>query len=74
MTTQFKVDQTYTTRSAFDHNCVYSFTVTKRTAKTVWLRDNVDGKVRARRVRVYEGREQCDPKGQYSFSPVLNAG
>jgi hypothetical protein len=35
MTTQFQVGRTYSTRSFSGYECVYSFTILSRTAKTI---------------------------------------
>jgi hypothetical protein len=71
MTSKFEVGRTYSVRSLCDYDCVYSFLIERRTAKTVWLKCH--GKTRARRVRIVDGREACDPHGVYSMSPVLMA-
>ncbi len=68
----FEVGATYGTRSACDHDCIFRFTVAKRSAQTVWL--NYHGKVKARRVRIVDGQEACDPMGRFSMAPVLFAG
>jgi hypothetical protein len=69
---KFEIGKTYHVRSICDWDCVFSFEVVKRTAQTVWLRD-CSGKVRARRVREFDGSEACDPHGRYSMSPILTA-
>ena len=69
---QFKVGATYGTRSICDYDCVYVYTVTKRSEKTVWLKAR-DGKVKSRRIRIWDGIEACDPQGRYSMSPILSA-
>lgn len=69
----FKTGRAYSCRSICDYDCIFSFVVTKRTAQTVWLRDS-SGKVRARRIKRWtDGTEWCEPHGQYSMSPALNA-
>jgi hypothetical protein len=68
---KFEVGNTYTVRSICDYDCVFKFEVVKRTEKTVWL--SAHGKIRARRVRIWDGVEACDPHGRYSMSPVLTA-
>ncbi len=68
----FEVGRTYGTRSICDYDCIFSFTVERRTAQTVWIADS-SGKVKARRVRVVDGCEAIDPHGRYSMSPVLTA-
>lgn len=68
---KFEVGHSYACRSFCDSDCIFSFTVVKRTEKTVWL--DYHGKVRARRVRISGDAEACDPMGTYSMSPVLVA-
>ena len=71
MTKQFEVGKTYSTRSACDYDCIFTFTVTKRTAKTVTVRSNL-GEV-ARKVRVYDGAEHLYPHGIYSMAAIISA-
>lgn len=69
---RFETGKTYWTRSICDHDCIYRFTISKRTEKTVWIKYH--GKTTARRVRTdYDGNEAIDPHGRYSMSPVLSA-
>ncbi len=68
---KFIVGRTYSTRSICDHDCIFSFTVTARTDKTVTLRYH--GKETRRKIRLYDGIERCDPMGRFSMSPVLTA-
>ena len=69
--TKFEVGRVYSVRSICDYDCIFQFEVVKRTDKTVWLKSG--GKVKARRVRDWDGAEACDPHGRYSMSPVLSA-
>lgn len=68
---RFEVGHTYSTRSLCDYDCIYSFTVTKRTEQTVWVRYH--DHVTARRIRIDNGIEHIDPLGRYSMAPVLSA-
>jgi hypothetical protein len=68
----FEVGKTYSTRSACDYNCIFSFEVIARSEKTVTIRSGGRGTVR-RKVRVYDGAEHIDPHGRYSMAPVLSA-
>ena len=68
---KFEVGRTYSCTSICDSECVFRFTVVKRTDKTVWL--DYCGKIRTRRVRIHGNTEACDPQGRYSMSPVLFA-
>jgi hypothetical protein len=65
----FQTGNTYSTRSICDHNCIFSITVAKRTAKTI---TTTEGKRLG--IRVYEDIEQVMPFGRYSMAPVISAG
>lgn len=69
---QFQVGQTYSTRSACDYDCVFSFTVIKRTAKFVTIEDR-HGKVRRCGIKVWDNVESCFPLGSYSMAPIISA-
>lgn len=70
---KFQVGRTYWTTSACDHECVFSFKVVRRTAKTVWV--EYHGRVTARRITIddYYQAESIMPMGTYSMAPVLTA-
>jgi hypothetical protein len=70
---QFKVGGVYECRSVCDSGCRWTFAVVRRTDSTVWIREGEAGEVKARRVSVYDGREQVFPSGKYSMAPILNA-
>ena len=65
---KFKANTTYQTRSICDHECIFSLTVAKRTAKTIIT---TEGK--RLRISEYEGVEQVFPYGRYSMAPVIRA-
>lgn len=71
--TKFAVGQTYWTRSACDHNCIFTFVVVARTAKQVTL--SYQGRTFKRGVYTWgtDQTEQCRPLGSYSMAPVLSA-
>lgn len=71
MTTQFQVGRTYATPSICDHECIFSFTILARTAKSVTV--NVHGKVVRRGLQIWEGVEQFKPFGSYSMCAVISA-
>lgn len=71
MTKQFETGRTYATRSACDSECIFSFTILGRTAKTVTT--EVHGKTVKRGVSVYDGVEQFMPFGRYSMAAVITA-
>jgi hypothetical protein len=69
--TKFNVGQTYSTRSIGDWNCIFSFTILARTAKSVTV--NVSGKTVRRGLSVWEGVEQFKPFGSYSMCAIIDA-
>lgn len=71
MTKQFETGKTYYTRSICDYECVFSFEILGRSAKTVTV--NVNGKTVKRRLRVYEDVEMFQPFGSYSMAAVISA-
>lgn len=75
--TKFEIGKTYNMRSPCDHNCVWSFTVTERTACTVTLKDNDTNKTRKCRIsKLYtewNDSETVLPLGNYSMAPSLHA-
>lgn len=70
---KFAVGGVYSCTSACDSGCRWTFAVVRRTASTVWIREGEAGKLVARRVSVYEGREQVFPMGKYSMATILDA-
>ena len=71
MTTQFETGRTYSTRSICDYDCVFSFTILARTAKSVTV--NVNGKTVRRGLSTYDNVEQFKPFGSYSMCAVISA-
>lgn len=70
--TKFAVGKTYETRSACDHDCIFSFTVTARTEKRMTL--EYHGKPSVVGLKVdSDGVEWCFPMGRYSMAPVIRA-
>ena len=70
-TTAFQTGTTYYTRSIGDHDCIFSFEILRRTAKTV--RVQVNGKIVNRGLTIYEGVEQFKPFGNYSMCAIIRA-
>jgi hypothetical protein len=69
----FKVGQTYTARSVCDHNCTWSFTVTRRTAKFVTI-ESADGKKTRAGIKTdFDGNEYALPMGSFSMAPCIRA-
>jgi hypothetical protein len=71
MTNQFQVGRTYATRSICDYDCIFSFTILARTAKTVTTQ--VHGKAVRRGLNVWNGVEQFKPFGNYSMCAIVGA-
>lgn len=72
----FEIGKTYTTRSAGDHNCIWSFTITARTAATVTAVDDQGAEKKYRinkRLTACRDAETILPLGNYSMCPVLSA-
>ena len=69
--TVFQIGQTYYDRSACDHECIFSFTILARTAKTVTI--DYQGKVSRRGLSTYNGVEQFKPFGTYSMCAIVSA-
>ena len=75
-TKRFEIGKTYSMRSICDQDCVWTYTVIKRTASTVTLKDE-DGKVKTCRIsklglKIFN-EESCQPLGNYSMAPTLRA-
>jgi hypothetical protein len=71
-TTEFVVGETYSVRSLGDWECIWTFTVVKRTAKFVTLVD-AHGDTYRVGVTTWDGVERCMPFGRYSMAPSLVA-
>lgn len=71
----FEIGQTYSMRSICDHNCIWTYTVTARTAQTITITDGKETKRCrvSRPVSEYRGAETIFPLGQYSMAPSLTA-
>ena len=67
----FKQGKTYTTRSICDYNCIWSFKIHKRTAKSVWV--DVRGKRVRRSVSIFDNTEYFKPFGNYSMACMVKA-
>ena len=70
----FEIGKTYYSRSICDHNCIFAYTVTARTAKTVTLWDiNTETSIGKRKITVLDDEEVIFPKGKYSMAPLVRA-
>lgn len=68
----FVVGKSYSTRSAGNHECVFSWTITARKGQMLTLKD-ADGAVSRRKVLSNEEGELCFPMGKFSMCPVIRA-
>ena len=69
---RFEVGNTYATRSACNHDCVFTYTVTRRTSKFIFV-DKGHGQVERWGVYIWKGVEHCKPDGTYSMNPIIDA-
>ncbi len=67
---QFEIGKEYTARSICDNNCVFSITITGRTAKTVSY--NYLGRSRRSVLHVDQDGEWIQPD-RYSMAPTFRA-
>ena len=79
---KFEVGKTYTVRSLGDWDCVWQFTVVKRTAKFITIIEKrvaggtlLDGpkRVKIRQSYSEDGAEWAMPLGQHSMCPIMKA-
>ncbi len=72
---KFEIGKTYSMRSICDHNCIWTYTVVARTAKTITISDGEKTfKCRViQKASEYRGAETIYPLGQYSMAPSLTA-
>lgn len=73
MNAKFETSKQYQVRSIGDQNCVWTFEVTRRTEKSIWV--SCDGEYQNKRlaVSIRDGQEIVKPFGTYSMSPTLRA-
>lgn len=72
---KFEIGKKYSVSSICDHNCVWTFTVTARTAQTITITDGKEiKKCRInKKYTEYRNVETVFPFGQYSMCPMLSA-
>jgi len=71
-TSTFNPGITYTARSIGDHNCVFRFTVIKRTAKFITVTSKMSGVQRVG-ISDWDGVESAFPEGKFSMAPIIRA-
>jgi len=73
---KFEINKTYECRSICDHNCVWRYTVTARTAATITVVDDHNEVKKFRIIKSiseYRNAESVYPLGKYSMCPILSA-
>jgi len=68
---KFEIGKEYTTRSACDYDCIFSFTVVGRSQNFITI--SGEGRTRRVGVAVCDGAETAMPLGKYSMSPIIRA-
>lgn len=73
---KFEIGKAYACSSNCNHECVWTFSVIRRTAKTVTFRDKY-GEEKTCRISAdissYRNAETVFPLGRYSMAPMLDA-
>lgn len=69
---KFQPGLKYSARSVCDYNCIWTFTVIKRTAKFITIEDQY-GETKRVGVKVWDTSETAYPLGNYSMCPVIDA-
>ena len=73
---KFEVGKVYATRSVCDYDCIFKYTIIKRTKKTVTIK-NICGEEHRRTIEIDTAHgAECEafyPEGKYSFAPRLLA-
>lgn len=69
---KFETGKTYEARSACDYDCIFSFAVVRRTAKTITFVDRNQEVTRGVKQDA-GGEEFCFPRGRFSMAPIIRA-
>lgn len=72
---KFEIGKNYSCRSICDHDCEWTFTVVKRTEKTITITDGKETKTCRinGKISTQDDREMIYPLGKYSMCPILRA-
>lgn len=72
---KFETGKTYFTRSTCDHDCIFKFKIERRTAKSVWIKDDHTGEIVRKSISIwYDGsKESFKPHGSYSMAAIICA-
>jgi hypothetical protein len=71
LTKCFEVGKTYSTRSICDSDCIFSFEILGRTAKTITFKSM--GAIKTKGIKIHEAVETCLPQGRHSMAPMIRA-
>jgi hypothetical protein len=71
LTKCFEVGKTYSTRSICNSDCIFSFTILGRTAKTITFKSM--GAIKTKGIKIHEAVETCMPQGRHSIAPMIRA-
>jgi len=69
----FTANQELSERSIGDHNCIFTATVLKRTAKTITIIGGMIKEPTRVKIHVSDDGEYVFPYGQYSMAPRFKA-
>lgn len=69
----FEIGQSYFCRSVCDYDCVWTYKIVSRTAKTITTECGKTFRINKKLTEWHEA-EAVYPSGQYSMCPVLEAG
>ena len=69
----FIVGETYSCRSACNYDTVYSWTVVRRTEKSIWIKDKFESEPSRVKIQKNDDGESAFPDGRYSMCPVIRA-
>ena len=71
---RFQANQDYSARSICDSNCIFTFKVVRRTAKSIWIVGGQIKEITRKAITISDdGNEMIFPLGKYSMAPVLRA-
>lgn len=72
---KFEIGKTYSMKSICDQNCIWTYTVTARTAQTITITDGKEVKTCriVKNLSEYLNAETVRPLGNYSMCPLLSA-
>ena len=68
MVKTFEVGKTYQGRSVCDHDCIFSITVVRRTAKMLHTSNG-----KTLKIAIHDFVESVKPMGNYSMAPIIRA-